>query len=163
MKKVVFIISLIFALQNSFAQTLYFSGEWSILNQHNLFTGLFKIEIKNDGTAKAELLWTYLATDSTSHDMLDLYKGKKRMSGIEYATGNFSEATNDLYLEGTEKNDPHVILGLDKYHLKLAANKQFIYGSTETEGTNEGLIYAVKLNNTAGEKEFKAAKAKLKK
>jgi len=38
-----------------------------------------------------------------------------------------------------------------------------IYGTTETQGTNEGMLYAVKLNDAAGEKEFMAAKARVKK
>lgn len=162
MKQVLLIFTLLFILQCSFAQISYFKGEWTLVNKHDLFTGIFKIEIKNDGTATAEAVWTYLATDSNSQDYIDLYKGKKGKSGIEYLTGNFSTVTNDLYFEGKEKDDPHVILGLDKYHLKLAANKEAIYGSTETGGTNQGLLYAVKLNEAAGKKEFMAARAKVK-
>ena len=52
---------------------------------------------------------------------------------------------------------------IKQYHIKLAANKQAIYGTTETEGTNEGLLYAVKITGKTGEKEFLAAKAKVKK
>ena len=65
--------------------------------------------------------------------------------------------------EGQKADDPALILGLDKYHLKLSVNKQAIYGTTETQGTNEGLLYATKLNSASGEKEFTAAKARVKK
>jgi hypothetical protein len=163
MKQILLIFLLLFTLQCSYAQTSYYKGEWTMLNKQDLFTGIFKIEIKKDGTVNAELLWTYLAVDSTRQDMIDLYKGKKGRSGIEYATGNFSAAGNDLYFEGKEKDDPYVILGVDKYHLKLAANKQAIYGTTETGGTNEGLLYAVKMDNETGKKEFSAARSKIKK
>ena len=95
--------------------------------------------------------------------MVDLYKGKKGRSGTEYLEGRFDAATGDFYFEGKEKDDPDMILGLDKYHAKLSANKQVIYGTTETEGTKEGLMYAVKMTNSAGQKEFIAAKAKVKK
>ena len=163
MKQVLLIITLLFIVQCSFAQTSYYKGEWTTKNKYDLFTGIFKIEIKKDGTANAELLWIYQATDSSNQEMVNLYNGKKGKSGIEYATGNFAANTNDLYFEGKEKDDPHVILGVDKYHLKLAANKQAIYGYTETGGTNEGLLYAVKMNEAGGKKEFMAAKAKVKK
>ena len=132
-------------------------------NKHDLFTGIFKIGIDAEGKANAEIIWTYLATDSTNKDMLEMYKGKKGRSGIEYAEGNFSATTNDFYFEGKRSEDPFVILGLDKYHLKLSADTQVIYGTTETQGTNEGMLYAVKLNDAAGEKEFMAAKARVKK
>ncbi|MEP7237212.1 MAG: hypothetical protein ABI685_05095 [Ferruginibacter sp.] len=162
MKRILLIFSLLFTLQTGFAQTSYFKGEWTALNKNDLFTGLFKIEIKKDGTAKAEFIWTYLATDSNSTEYIDMYKDKKGRSGIEYASGNFMAATNDLYFEGKEKDDPLSIIGLDKYHLKLSINKQVLYGTTETEGTNQGLFYAIKMNNTTGEKEFRAAKSKIK-
>jgi hypothetical protein len=163
MKQLILIFCLLYTLQISFAQTTYYKGEWTRVNKHELFTGIFKIDIKKDGSASAVLLWTYLAVDSTSHELLDMYKDKKGRSGIEYAEGFFSAPTNDFYFAGSEKDDPFNILGLDKYHLKLASNKQAIYGSTETDGTNEGLLYAVKMNDAAGEKEFNAAKAKIKK
>jgi hypothetical protein len=164
MKKVFLSITLLLALQYGFSQASisYYKGEWTTVNKHDLFTGIFKIGINAEGKAKAEIVWTYLATDSTNKDLQEMYKGKKGKSGIEYAEGSFSAATNDFYFEGKRADDPAVILGLDKYHIKLAANKQAIYGTTETQGTNEGLLYAVKLNSATGEKEFMAAKARVK-
>jgi hypothetical protein len=164
MKKIFLSITLLLALQYVFSQASvsYYKGEWTMVNKQDLFTGIFKIGINANGEAKAEIIWTYLATDSTHKDLLEMYKGKKGRSGIEYAEGSFSAATNDFYFEGKRADDPAVILGLDKYHIKLAANKEAIYGTTETEGTNEGLLYAVKLNNKKGEKEFMASKALVK-
>ena len=154
---------LLFSINCCMAQASYFKGEWTTVNKHSLFTGIFKIAVKKDGTAKAEVVWTYLAIDSSSQELVEMYKGKKGKSGIEYLDGRFNAATNDFYFEGKKKDDPNIVLGLDKYHIKLAANKQAVYGTTETEGTNEGLLYAVKITNSAGKKEFDAAKAKVKK
>ena len=163
MKKIIISVALLFTLQQGFSQVFYFKGEWTMRNKHDLFTGIFKIGINATGKVKAEIVWTYLATDSTNNDLMEMYKGKKGRSGIEYAEGNFSATTNDFYFEGIKTDDPFTVLGVDKYHIKLAANKQAIYGSTETQGTNEGMLYAVKLKDAAGEKEFMAAKAKVKK
>jgi len=163
MKKIFISLMLLLTFQYGFSQVLYYKGEWTMVNKHDLFTGIFKIGIDAEGKANAEIIWTYLATDSTNKDMLEMYKGKKGRSGIEYAEGNFSATTNDFYFEGKRSEDPFVILGLDKYHLKLSADTQVIYGTTETQGTNEGMLYAVKLNDAAGEKEFMAAKARVKK
>jgi hypothetical protein len=163
MKNILLIFVMILAAYTNIAQVTYYKGEWTMKNKHDLFTGIFKIGIKKDGNVTGQFVWTFLAADSTNSSMVDMYSGKKGMSGIEYVEGNFNGATNDFYFEGKSKDDPNNILGLDKYHLKLAASKQAIYGSTETEGTNEGMLFAVKLTNDTGEKEFMAAKEEVKK
>lgn len=164
MKKIFFSVMLLLALQYGFSQAAvsYYKGEWTMVNKHDLFTGILKITIDAAGKTRAEMVWTYLATDSADKDMVEMYTGKKGKSGIEYAEGIFSATTNDFIFEGQKADDPALILGLDKYHIKLSANKQAIYGTTETQGTNEGLLYAIKLNNASGEKEFMAAKARVK-
>jgi hypothetical protein len=162
MKKIFVTLTLLLSLQCVFSQVSYYKGEWTTVNKNDLFTGIFKIGINAEGKVKAEIVWTYLAADSTNKDMVELYKSKKGRSGIEYAEGTFNPATNDFYFEGIKSDDPFTILGLDKYHIKLAAEKQAIYGTTETQGTNEGMLYAVKLEDAAGEKEFMDAKEKVK-
>ena len=130
MKQFLITAVLLFSINCCMAQVSYFKGEWATVNKQDLFTGIFKIAVKKDGTANAEIVWTYLATDSTRQEMVDLYKGKKGRSGTEYLEGRFDAATGDFYFEGKEKDDPDMILGLDKYHAKLSANKQVIYGTT---------------------------------
>ena len=162
MKKIFATLTLLLCLQSVFSQVTYYKGEWTMKDKTDLFTGIFKIDVNAAGKVKAEIIWKYLAIDSTSKDFLEMYKDKKNRSGIEYAEGSFNPATNDFYFEGIKADDPFTILGLDKYHIKLAANKQAIYGTTETQGTNEGMLYAVKLKDAAGEKEFMYAKSKVK-
>jgi hypothetical protein len=165
MKKIFLSVTLLLALQYGFSQASvsYYKGEWTMVNKQDLFSGIIKIEMNAEGKTKAEIVWTYLATDSINKDLVEMYKGKKGRSGIEYAEGSFSASTHDFIFEGKKTDDPALILGLDKYHLKLSANKQAIYGTTETQGTNEGLLYAGKMDRATGEKEFMAAKAGVKK
>ena len=163
MKKIFLSVTLLLTMQYSFAQFAYYQCEWTMVKRHDLFTGIFKISMNAAGKVKAEIVWTYLAIDSTSKDYMEMYSNKKGKSGIEYAKGNFSASTNDIYFEGTKKEDAFIILGLDKYHIKLAANKLVIYGTSETQGTNEGMLYALKMSNTAGKKKFNAAKDAVKK
>lgn len=163
MKNIFLSLTLLFVLQCSFAQVTYYKGEWTKAKNQDLFTGIFKITMNSAGKAKAQIIWTYRAIDSTNIDLVEMYKNKKGKSGIEYVKGFFSANTHNFYFEGVKKYDPYTILGLEKYHLKLAANKQVIYGTTETEGTNEGLLYAVKLNYATGKKMFTSAKAKIRK
>ncbi len=162
MKKLLLFFFLCFLLYKSNAQ-LYYKGEWSKMNKHDLFTGIFKITIKNKVEVSGELVWTYLATDSSDHSFTNHYKEKKGRKGIEYVEGSFNPATNDIYFEGRSKDDPDDLLGLDKYSLKLSANKEVLYGKTDANGDKDGMIYAIKLNAAAGEREFNAAKLKVKK
>lgn len=163
MKKILPICFMLLFYQYSFAQVTYYKGEWTKRNTQDLFTGIFKISKDAEGRVKAAIVWTYVAIDSTNKQLLDIYKGKKGRSGIEYAEGEFYAATNDMYFSGKRTDDPFVILGTDNYHLKLSANNQVLYGTTETGGTNEGMLYALKQNAVEGEKAFKTALVKIKK
>ena len=163
MKKLFVTLTLLACMQFCFAQVSYYKGEWTRVNKQELFTGILKVTTNAAGTVKVEIVWTYLAIDSSNSELMDMYKGKKGRSGIEYAEGSFSTAGNDLSFESIKTDDPFTILGLDKYHLKLSADKKVIYGSTETQGSNEGLMYAIKLPDAAGAKEFMIARARVKK
>lgn len=165
MKKIFFTSALLVIFYTGFSQvtTSYYKGEWTEEKKHTLFTCILKISITTSGEAKAETIWTYLAIDSTNKEMREYYQGKEGKSGTAFAEGTYSETTNDLYLEDKSTDDPAIILGFDRYHLKFTANKNVMYGKTETNGTNEGLMYAIKLNSKKGEKEFMAAKTRVNK
>ena len=160
-------ISIIFLyccfMQSLGAQVTYYKVEWSMKNKQDLFTGICKIELKDNTDIKGEIAWTFLAVDSTDKSMMDMYEGKKGKSGIEKVGGSYTATTHDVYFEGIDKDDPNLILALDKYSLKLSANKQVLYGTTATGGTNSGMFYAVKLNNAVGAGKFAMAKARLSK
>ena len=103
MKKI--FITLLFCLfiQHIIAQVYYFKGEWTKVNTQELFTGIFKITIKDKSIVTGELIWTYRAIDSKQQDLVEFYKGKKGRVGQEYTSGLFDDKTNDIYFEGTEK------------------------------------------------------------
>lgn len=150
-------------IQGVGAQVTYYKAEWSMKNKHDLFTGICKIELKDNTDIKGEIAWVFLAVDSTDKSMMDMYEGKKGKSGIEKVEGSYTTETHDVYFEGIDKDDPNLILGLDKYSLKLSADKQVLYGTTATGGTNSGIFYAIKINNAEGVKKFTLIKARLSK
>ncbi len=144
------------------AQVLYFKGEWTKVNTTELFTGIFRIEIKDGAVVTGELLWTYLAADSSDANMVEYYKGKKGKKAIEFVEGTYDAATSDIYFEGRKKNDPSEVIGEDKYSLKFSANKMVLYGMTDSNGQKNGLFYAAKANTAVAAQEFAAAKRKIK-
>ena len=143
--------------------TMHFKGEWTRMNKSELFTAVMKISIDANGMAKGELLWTYVETDITDNALVEHYKGKKGKQAIEFVEGTYTPSTHDLYFEGKNKTDPNDIIGMDKYNLKLSADKKVLYGLTDDNGSNEGMFYAVRVDGRSVSQQLNAAKVKLKK
>ena len=161
MKKIIVSIAVLLFSYAVSSQVLYFKGEWTKVNTTELFTSICRIEIK-DGQVSGELLWTYLAADSSDAAMVEYYKGKKGKKGIEFIEGTYDAATGDIYFEGKSKTDPSEVIGEDKYTLKFSANKQVLYGITDSNGSKNGLFYAAKASTAVAAQEFAAAKRKIK-
>ena len=157
MKKLTSLFLFFLFLQTLSAQVNYYRGEWTEVNSTELFSCICKITFPNETVVKGELVWCFLAADSTDNIMMDTYKGKKGKMAIEFVSGTQDMKNNDIYFDGAEKKDPQGIIGLDKYTLKVSADKMTIYGKSWSNGKNNGLFYAVKLDAVEGEKMYKAA------
>ena len=160
MKRLLLSAIIIFMVATSFAQTTYYKGEWTKINSTDNFEALIKLQIK-DTAITGEIVWKFISVDSTDEQSVNYYKGQKGKTGIEYVKGSFFAKTNDLQFEGIEKTDPFMIIGLDKYLLKLSLDKKIIYGRTLAQGENNGLICFYKVDNTEGAKEFNLLRTKL--
>ena len=154
MKKTLFALAIILSFTSLRAQTSYYAGEWTVVNKQELFKCVMQLRIKNKTTVTAKLIWTYLSTDSTSAELMDIYQGKKGKRGMEIVEGTYDKATNDIYFTGVKKIDPHNVIGLDKYTLKLSADKKAIYGKTDSNGQDNGLFYAHRMDQKTGKKRF---------
>jgi hypothetical protein len=161
MKKLFLSIALLFFLQISFSQTMYFKGEWTTKSKTELFTGLFKISIQKNGSVSGDLLWTYISTDSTDGNLLAMYQGKKGKKAIEFVEGYYDAVTHDMTFAGMKRNDPDNIIGTDKYILKLSRDGTILYGTTSYNESNAGMFYGQKVNAASAQKEFATAKSKL--
>lgn len=161
MKKIISAMALFLVVHSCLAQVTYYKGEWTVKNKSDLFTCVCKVEIQKDGTVKGEFIWTYISIDSSNAELVEMYKGKRNRSGIEYTEGGYKNTGNDLYLETTKLTDPWKILGTTKYLIKLSADKLVLYGiTTNLNDEAPGLFYAVKMQSS-GEKEFHSLKTKI--
>ena len=160
MKKIFLSLAIIFYLSNAFAQVSYYKGEWTKVNSEENFSAFLKLEIK-DSVVKGEIIWTFKAIDSADDAAVKYYHGQKGKMGIEYVKGIFSVKTYDIQFEGTSKTDPDLIIGMDKYLLKLSLDRSVIYGRTLANGENNGLVYFYNINDIAGAIEFNALRAKI--
>jgi hypothetical protein len=162
MNKITLSLALYFMSGLASAQVAYYKGEWTKSGKHDLFTGIFRINIIKNSIVKSELLWTYLAIDSTDNILVDLYKRKRGKKGIEYAEGYYDPITRDIYFEGKSKDDPFSVIGLDKYTLKLSADKKALYGKTDSNGSKAGMFYGIKTDAANASRAIAAAKRELK-
>jgi hypothetical protein len=142
------------------AQVSYYKGEWTKVNSQENFSALVRLDVK-DSLVTGEIIWTFIAIDSTNGDLVKYYKGQKGKMGIENVKGMYSAKTHDIQFEGMSKTDPDLIIGMDKYLLKLSADKMVIYGRTLADGENNGLVYFYKTDSSIASKEFKALKTNI--
>lgn len=161
MKPFLFCLLSFFLISTTNAQVSYYRGEWSKLDSKELFPGLCRIEIKKDGTLKATLLWTYKSCDSADAMMMEMYKGKKGRKAIELAEGEWNAGLNEISFEGKDRIDPYEVISQDSYHLKLSSDGKVLYGTTNSNGSNKGLFYAIKTDAAAAQKELQSARAAL--
>ena len=160
MKKFFIFSAIIILSLNSYSQVSYYKGEWTKINNQSNFSGTLKLEIM-DTIVTADILWTYIAIDSTDKASMEYYQNKKGRMGIEYIKGKYSPITHDFIFEGISKTDPDLIIGLDKYILKLSLNKQVIYGETYSNGDKDGLAFFIRNNDPNLIKEMEEMKNKL--
>ena len=143
MHKLLFaIVITIFISTSANTQVQYYKGEWQQSNSTILFTCLVKLEFINDTLVNGQFIWTYLATDSSNTDQIELYTNKKGMKAIEYVSGTYSSATADVYLQGTSMEDKQEIISLSSYFLKMQKRKKILYGTTTAvDGADPGIQY----------------------
>ncbi|MFN8243816.1 MAG: hypothetical protein U0X40_07145 [Ferruginibacter sp.] len=162
MKKILFIALMLLAGNHLPAQTTYYRGEWSKAGSGERFTGLFAIRIKANGSVTGELLWKYLACDSTDKFQLTHYINKKGKTAIEIIDGTYDAERFEFAWRGTDKIDPYEIIDTDRYTIKISLDRKNIFGSSASHGTNNGYFYGVKTDAIPAKNELDKARTLLK-
>lgn len=163
MKRILILAFLSFLFITGNAQTSYYKGEWTTVNSNMLFTGIFKITIDKTNSVSGTMVWTYLAVDSADAELVGIYKGKKGKKGIEYVKGDYYPSTQDMVFEGYNMVDPDLVIGTDRYQLKLSADRKVLYGTTSHGGKNDGYFYAAKMDPSMAEKQINETSSMLRK
>ena len=63
------------------------------------------------------------------------------MKGVEHVRGKFYPETSTLVVDGYSKDDPNVILGLDKYRLVVSETRKSMGGITWHHGPWTGHFF----------------------
>ena len=96
------------------------------------FAARLKIVVHNDGAVEGKIFWKLLKHTAEARKPLI---GKE---GIEYVWGTYDPAKRLLAIDGYRREDPFVMLGLDRYRLTLGDEGIRLKGTTWNHGANDG-------------------------
>jgi hypothetical protein len=118
-------------------------GEWR--GGGYVYEAEMTLEIAQDGQLVGAIMWT-LRTAAREN-----MKAKVGLSGTEYVRGRFDSAAKVLRFEGYRKDDPHTILGLDKYRLVVSDNGGTMGGVTHHHGPWNGVFFLQRVRRGGAE------------
>jgi hypothetical protein len=131
--------------QNSFAQGLTpsdssiaalndtWNGTWVNAIGH-IYIAELHLKVSVDGTITGKIDWTLQKSPREAE------QSKLGLTGVEYVSGKYDAASRVLSFDGYSKDDPNIILGLDRYKLLLAENNSVIGGITYNNGSWLGIF-----------------------
>lgn len=95
----------------------------------------FEIRINESGSeVSGSIVW--ILKESRRPDL----QAKLGLSGIEHIRGKYDSETRLLEFEGYREDDPHEIIGMDKYKLVMSADGQSLSGQTYDQGSWKGQL-----------------------
>ncbi|HWR01367.1 MAG TPA: hypothetical protein VN371_05840 [Chlorobaculum sp.] len=109
------------------------SGQWKSPSG-SIYTGIMTLVPTGDRTVEGRINWTMNRSPGAEE------QSRLEMTGIEFVRGSYDPENRVLSLEGYARNDPKIILGLDKYRLILPENSAAIGGVTWNHGSWKGLF-----------------------
>lgn len=109
--------------------------EWRNPEGH-FYTAELRLDILKHRWVEGALTWTLRASPRAEE------QSRIGRSGVERLRGEYHERTGLLVLEGVRLEDPHTILGMDKYELTVDSTVSRIAGKTSQGGTWAGVFSA---------------------
>ncbi|MCE5193870.1 MAG: hypothetical protein LLF28_00180 [Nitrospiraceae bacterium] len=97
------------------------------------------LDVSPDGIISGDIIWTM------NNSPQDSDITKIGLKGTEYIRGTYNTQSRVLIFEGYRKDDPNIVIGLDKYRLILSDNNQVIGGITSNHGDWRGLFSLVRV------------------
>ncbi len=161
MKRSILILLTILIVTAAISQTTYYKGEWSRSGTTYNYTGFLKLTI-NGKDVQAEAIWKLITPDKLNKDDYEIMKDKVGLSAVEILTGNYDPQSRDLNIQGIDKVDPHDMIDVDVYTLKISSNSMVIFGKSYVDGGDNGCFYALLQKTSAAAIEYAALRKKIK-
>ncbi|MCP3921630.1 MAG: hypothetical protein GY714_03500 [Desulfobacterales bacterium] len=115
-------------------------GEWSSPRGY-IYVAEMHLKAPHNGKIEGHINWIMQRSPRAAD------QSKIGTSGTEFVKGTFDISSRVLSIAGYGKDDPNVILGLDKYRLLLADNDNIIGGITWNHGSWEGKFFLTRIRD----------------
>jgi hypothetical protein len=100
-----------------------------------LFDADLQLKIDRQNQLEGSITWTIRRSPRPSD------QAKIGLTGVEHVKGRYSPGARLLSFDGDRKDDPHSIIGLDKYRLLLSENGNRMGGITWNHGKWDGRFF----------------------
>ncbi len=128
------------------AQQKYFKGSWTSVGSTYQFDFDLYLTHKSNNQVEGYFHWKVVNPDENSEMSVAYYKDRIGSEAKEYVRGTYNPATKEYQLKGYRKADPHAIISLDTYYLKVD-EEGHIGGTTNDHGTGNGRINGENLSD----------------
>ena len=109
-------------------------GLWISLSRGFVYAAEMHLKVDSMNNVQGYIKWTLKKSPRASEQT------KIGLTGVEYVNGKYDPHCRLLSIYGKKKDDPHTIIGLDKYRLLLAENRKVLGGITKSHGTWRGMF-----------------------
>ena len=137
--KNLFLLILLSFSTSLLSQTQQFNGTWTKINTTYQFDFDLILKINNSNQVEGYFIWKVIKYDEKNMLSKKHYKNKINLTATEYVKGIYHPSKNEYVLKGYKKSDPHNIIGIDIYNLKLDKNGN-LEGTTNANGSWLGRI-----------------------
>lgn len=145
--KTAFILVLFFSTcwLGATAQTHLFQGSWTRLGTSYRFDFELHLEHGAGNSVKGYFNWKFVQYDENDSFSVSYYRDKIGATAREYVSGTWNPADRTYRLKGYKTEDPHAIIAMDEYLLKVDGNGD-LGGDTRSHDSWLGRINAKALS-----------------
>jgi len=121
-----------------------FTGKWTgywTSPKGYLYLAQMELASTGNNVVEGKIDWTLVKSPP------DMVQTRLGLKGTEFIKGSYYPASRIMTFEGTKKNDPDTVIGLDKYKLILAENDAALGGITWNHGSWDGLFGLTRSGN----------------
>lgn len=131
--------TLVFSSECLIGQTDQFVGSWTKEGTTYVFDFILILNHVGEGQVEGQFRWTVAKPDENAPQSVMWYQSKIGLQATEHVRGTFNSSTNELVIQGYRKDDPHMIIALDEYRLKVIGDHT-LQGISKAHGSWEGII-----------------------
>jgi len=108
-------------------------GQWTSAKGY-LYTATLTLSVAPDGKAEGRFAWVLKRSPRAEE------QAKLDLGAVEHVSGRADFAARTVSLNGTRKDDPNTVIGLDRYRLVVSDDLRTLGGITWNHGNWQGQI-----------------------